>query len=210
MNKSDITQLYEQYHVPVNIQAHMRKVAMVTAFLCNGINTPHGKNVVNANQAVAAALLHDLMKMIDVKNPHENVEFWKKIKGQFPGIGHEEAGAIILEQLGKAVIADIIRKSGYSSIIDTKLEPRTLEEKIVYYADKRVMHDNIVSLKERLKDGRKRYKHNAILHDRRAEQKLYTLERELCDLANITASDITEQHVPVVLDQYLNGRPPRY
>jgi len=44
-------------------------------------------------------------------------------------------------------------------ILDEKEKPTTWEEKLVYYADKRVMHDRIVPLKERLEEAHKRNVH---------------------------------------------------
>ena len=75
--------------------------------------------------------------------------------------------------------------------------PQTLEEKILYYADKRVCHDRIVTIKKRLEDGRKRYfpDGNIPSDEIHIVQKLYQLEKELLEKAKIKSSSITEKSV---------------
>ena len=94
-------------------------------------------------------------------------------------------------------MATIIRKHDFRSLIAAADEdrPQTLEEKILYYADKRVCHDRIVSLKRRLEDGRKRYFPDGKIpvHDRMIAQKLRTLEKELLTKASLKATDIKEK-----------------
>ena len=64
----------------------------------------------------------------------------------------------------------------------------TWEEKIVFYADKRVVDDKIVSLEERLKYIKNRYAHiNEKLMDKYSEieKKILILENEIFSEINI-------------------------
>ena len=45
-------------------------------------------------------------------------------------------------------------------IENEEVQPKTIEEKIVFYADKRVKDNKIVSLEERFEDIKKRYNLN--------------------------------------------------
>jgi hypothetical protein len=53
-------------------------------------------------------------------------------------------------------MSQAIRKHRYSAIVDPQDKPGTWEEKLVYYADKRVMHHTIVPLQERLDEAHRR------------------------------------------------------
>ena len=90
------------------------------------------------------------------------------------------------------------------SMLDEKEKPKTWEEKLVYYADKRVMHERIVSLKERLADGHKR---NVHLHGTEAQSKtntskvdplIYELEKEICEIIGMDAADVTDELIDYI------------
>lgn len=165
-------------NVPGNIIAHMQKVAAISLFLGEKIQ------VEQLQYLISAALTHDIMKL------QQN---------------HEEAAANYFEKRGEFVIASQIRKHRYSSLIDQdkSLRPVTIEEKILYYADKRIMHDKIVSLEERLEDGRLRYPvpSGQIQNDQRIEKAIKTLESQLCELSNIQPNDINESLIAPYLER---------
>jgi hypothetical protein len=79
---------------------------------------------------------------------------WDQIRTKYKGTSHEEAAYEILKEK-YPVLALTIKKHRYMAILE-KERPNTWEEKLVYYADMRIMGDKIVSLKERLMDGHKR------------------------------------------------------
>jgi len=82
-------------------------------------------------------------------------------------------------------LAQVVRKHRYTAISHQKDKPVTWEEKLVYYADKRVMHDRIVSLKKRLEEAHKRYadwcRANArsSLDTVKIDRLIYKLEKEI-------------------------------
>ena len=78
---------------------------------------------------MAASLLHDVKKLSKSDHVIEGYEF--------------------IKSLGFPEVAVIIRKHGLSHIDNDDFMPKTWEEKIVFYADKRVNHDKIVNLDER-------------------------------------------------------------
>jgi len=91
-------------------------------------------------------------------------------------------------------------------MLDEKTRPNSWEEKLVYYADKRVMHSKIVPLRERLKEGHKR---NAHLHGSKAQSKIntakvdpliYRLEEEIFDRAGLNPLEVTDKFI----DSYSN------
>lgn len=174
-----IEDLYKENKVPANIIRHMQKVAKVCKYLAKNINNT-GIESANADTIEKAALLHDIKKL-DTDSR----------------INHEENAAATLIKLGEKQIAEVIRKHGFDSPLKESDRPDTIEEKILYYADKRVLHDKIVTIEQRLEDGRKRYAKDKNIPEEEKKIELFInrLEQELCELAQIKPGDINEQNI---------------
>lgn len=98
-------------------------------------------------------------------------------------------------------LALTIKKHRYTALLDEKERPATWEEKLVYYADKRVMHDRIVPLKVRLQEAHKR---NAPRHRSKAKSRIdivridnliYRLEKEIFDKAGLDPLEVTAEFI---------------
>lgn len=160
MNKVQILKIYREFHVPKHIIAHMRAVAYVCKCLCGKFAAKNFK--IDKNTVISAALLHDTLRIVDFekidpakfpKKPDKSsLECWEKLWKKYHKIGHEKSMAKILRTRGENKMANLIAKHEFFSIWKLK----TLEEKILYYADKRVDHDKIVSLEKRFAEGKKR------------------------------------------------------
>jgi putative nucleotidyltransferase with HDIG domain len=122
--------LMDTYEMLKNIRAHSVMVAKVACVIVKGLKDD-GLNI-SVKKTVAGALLHDIGKTSSLNS----------------GENHAEIGRQICLQNNLEEIADIvgehIRLKNYS------LNDRYSEKEIVFYADKRVNHDKIVSLDERL------------------------------------------------------------
>jgi uncharacterized protein len=71
-------------------------------------------------------------------------------------INHAELGAGILEELGYSHVAQVVRE--HVHLDGSILDPRPLREaEVVNYADKRVLHENVVTLEVRFADLAVRY-----------------------------------------------------
>lgn len=178
MNKAQIHKIYQEFQVPKHIIAHMRGVAHV-AKIISGKLKKLGLEV-NRQNIINAALLHDVVRYVDFNLKESDPILWHKIQTKYHKIGHEKAMAKILEKRGEGDLAGLTAKHGFFSVWELK----TLDEKILYYADKRVDKDKIVSLKIRLKEGKKR---NMSADDdakyvRATERKIFALENELIAL----------------------------
>ncbi len=111
-----------------------------------------------------AGEIHDLFRFVDftagaahveAKNTTEQEELWAEWKHQYSGLHHEEACSTFLEEEGFPEIATIVKTHGLSLPPETRV---TMEQKVLFYADKRLMSDRVVSLDERFADFAKRYK----------------------------------------------------
>lgn len=110
-----------------------------------------------------AAELHDLLRFIDfravgapplVKASRQERTVWDAWKKRFAGLRHEAACAQFLREEGFHVLADVVAVHG----LTLPSPPRpTIEQKLLFYADKRVRGDQFVSLEERFADFRVRY-----------------------------------------------------
>lgn len=123
-------QLMDRYQMLDNIRAHSLLVARVAHFIARGL-VEAGVGI-SARKATAGALLHDIGKTTTLDSALDHAEVGKQI--------------CIEHQLHE--IADIVGKHVKLGTYDPN--ERYTETEVVYYADKRVNHDRIVSLDERL------------------------------------------------------------
>lgn len=174
--------------MPKNIQKHMEKVSEIAVRL--------GKKLIDRGVPVdlkllrQAGLVHDLAKIIacfDNLNSFEDsvkvcdLEVWNKLKERYEGMTDPEITALVLNQYSENKLADIVRKHHFTSVVEPGNEPKTWEEKVLYYADKLVMHDKEVTLKQRLRDLDKRYSANEDIPDniKEAKRRATQIEKEI-------------------------------
>ncbi len=197
--------IIKAHHVPPHIVNHSMVVAKLAVFLAQKLKEKG--EAVDLNLVRGACLLHDIAKICDFKEldcnrfgqpvPAEDKEKWRRLREKYKGIPHEHAAYDILKEKYPA-LAMAVKKHRYLDILNENEKPDTWEEKLVYYADKRVLHDKIVTLEERLTEGHKR---NAFLHKSQARMKnvevevdplIYNLEKEIFDKIGLNPLDITD------------------
>lgn len=195
------------YRVPANVLDHLIMVNKVAVFLSELLIKKGEK--INLDLVDRASILHDMLKIIEIKNtdffkPSKDDSFvkiskkdrliWLNLKKKYAGLSHEKAAYIVLKEKYPE-LAKIILKHGYhnqegENVLDT------WEEKIVNYADKRVLHDQIVSLKERFDDGHERYyKQNLVLginndYQKKADLNYFKLEKEIFNKLEFLPEDL--------------------
>ena len=118
-----------------NIKKHSIMVCNVALSIARKLNKM-GEHL-DLAEIEAASLLHDITKTRSLEN----------------GENHADSGAALLHNMGYERIACIVGEH-----ISPKRRDNTItEEEVVCYADKKVMHDKVVSLDERFDDLMKRY-----------------------------------------------------
>ena len=127
---NDCLGLMEQYHMLPNIKDHSIVVARVAEIITNSLIAA-GHNL-SFDKVIAGALLHDIGKTACLDNDDDHA-----------AMGLEICLAHNLETIADIVAEHVILKN-YTP------ENVFAEKEIVYYADKRVNHDQVVSLEERL------------------------------------------------------------
>ncbi len=138
LSESACVKLWDEFSVPENIRVHCRLVAKVAVFLAEKLRAKGVK--VDVELVQAAALLHDLMKFHCLRS------------------GGDEYGQVerVLAERGWPEAGSICRKHGLFSLL-LPGELVSWEEKLVFYADKRAKHAELVSIDARLDDLAARY-----------------------------------------------------
>ena len=124
--KEECLDILTKNKTPSNVVEHCKTVCkfaeeIADKLIAKGIN-------INKKLVTAAALLHD------VKKAKEN---------------HVVEGAKLIKSLGFPEVAEVMRKHSLYKLEEPDRQPKTFEEKIVFYADKRCIGNKTVSLKER-------------------------------------------------------------
>lgn len=130
--------LMEEYAMLDNIRAHSLMVARVAQLLLQGLaDSPKtNANIPSEKLVLAGALLHDIAKTPCLNNSCD----------------HARHGRDICLELGYPEVAEVVREHVILSefFITRYSKGQFLAKELVYYADKRVRHDEVVSLEERL------------------------------------------------------------
>ena len=120
----------DKYHMLKNIKAHSAAVARVTCLIAQGLR--EAEVDISVEMAIAAALMHDIGKTASLKSGQDHSEIGRQICLR----NHlDEIAPIVAEHVR---LRNCTMNGDYS------------EKEIVFYADKRVNHDKIVNLDERL------------------------------------------------------------
>jgi uncharacterized protein len=131
-------ELFDRYRMLDNIRVHSLIVAQVAGTLIDGMVAAGRveKQPTNRRQVIAGALLHDIAKSICLED----------------GRRHAEVGRQICRDLDFAEIGEIVFEHVVLSRFTPALYRRGIfgAKELVYYADKRVRHDQVVSLADRL------------------------------------------------------------
>jgi tRNA threonylcarbamoyladenosine biosynthesis protein TsaE len=164
-SRDEIVVWRKEMKLPEHIGKHCDAVAEMAKKLAEELLT---RGTVCRPEAIFhAALLHDLMRFVDFKPemhkkiPHANKadpdvqKHWESFKEKY-GSQHEAACAQFLIDEGYPELAEIIRPHGLLSL-DGKAEIATTDQKLLFYADKRIKYEEIVSLDERFDDFVERY-----------------------------------------------------
>lgn len=136
-SKEECFRLIHKMDMMDHIIDHSIMVSNVALCLCRflGEKFPH----LNIEGVRSAALLHDITKTRSFST----------------GEVHSETGGLLLEKMGYPEIGNIIRQH---VMLDTCTQNTPVsEQEIVNYSDKRVLHDQVVSLEKRLEYIKIRY-----------------------------------------------------
>jgi uncharacterized protein len=166
--QNECLQLLCTMDMPDHIQNHSRLVCRVALVLADGL-IASGIHI-NRDLVMASALLHDITKPRSFET----------------GENHAQTGGDYLAGLGFPEVGNIVRQH---VILDQYFEGTAPNEaEIVNYADKRVLHDQIVPLDDRMTYILNRYA-KTIQHQARLQElwsQTLLLEKRLFNLLTFT------------------------
>jgi uncharacterized protein len=161
--QNECLQMLDKMDMPVHIQNHSRLVCRVALALADGLIAA-GISI-NRELVMASALLHDITKPRSFET----------------GEDHAQTGGGFLAGLGFPEVGEIVRQHVILDHYPPEAAPN--EAEIVNYADKRVLHDQVVPLDDRMAYILTRYaktrQRQALLHQlwdqtRMLEQRLFS------------------------------------
>ncbi len=157
--------LWDKYNLPQQKRIHVALVAKVAMFFAEQSNKAT-KLHINIELLKAAALLHDIDKNVP----------------KLPGEQHPDAAVRILREEGMDEVADLVRTHPLHAILDPAIAPQTLEERLLFLADKMVKYE-ILTVDKRfaLWNDEHLPPEKQDIFDR-AYPKVKALEREICGM----------------------------
>lgn len=158
-SREECLSLMSKSGVLENIVSHSVEVAKVALFIA--IELKKRGRAIDLGLVEAASLLHDLTKTECLKTKEDHAQTGSQ---QLKRMGYERVGEVVAQHIWLASEGDPACVS---------------EAEIVNYADKRVMHDRIVSLEERFSDLKTRYGMN-----QKAMDYLERLQKEISGIEN--------------------------
>ncbi|RLC17812.1 MAG: metal-dependent phosphohydrolase [Deltaproteobacteria bacterium] len=164
--KKQCYQLIAEMGMPDHIVAHSVQVCRVSTLLADHLKIQNA--ILNRDLVQASALLHDITKIRSFKT----------------GENHAETGGALLAGMGFPEVGRIIAQHVFLDIYDYTSPPT--EAEIINYSDKRVLHDTIAPLGQRM---------DYILQQYGKTQEHHQRIRELWERTN-TLEDKLFRHLP--------------
>jgi uncharacterized protein len=171
-NRAECLRLMEQYGMLENIVNHSLEVTRVALFLSRQLNQ-RGQRI-DLDLVEAAALLHDLAKTECLLTKED----------------HARSGYELLRRLGYDTLGEVVAQHIW--MWERGVPERVTEEELVNYADKRVRHDQIVSLRERFVDLRDRYGKGPepLRHLEALETVTFEIEEKIFSILGVDPDDL--------------------
>lgn len=177
-------EFHDRYEMLANIRAHSFVVARVAEALVDGLHRS-GKSpgpLPDKEEVIVGALLHDIAKTLCINTDCRHAEVGRQICLE---LGYPELSEIVAEH----VVLKIFAADRYvRGVFGTK--------EMVFYADKRVRHDQVVSLDGRLEYILERYGDNNPVKEQLIRQnfnKTIDLEKYLFRFLDFSPMELTLQ-----------------
>ena len=201
----NIIEIYNQYHLPKNLQMHMLRVAACTnLILDNWTGKPIDKKAITR-----VSLLHDMGNMVKIPEEGQDREFIEIRRKYYEKYGTNDhaINMLIGKNLGLSKKELEILNGKRSRKNEQTAKSDNYEIKICAYCDQRVAPDGVVSLKERLEDAKIRYKDKPLSvwsNEEKANQLIkwaLEIEEQVMRYCKLKPEDINNQSIQPYIDR---------
>lgn len=208
-----VAQIYSNYKIIPRLQQHQLRVAAVADTVAAHLNIS-----INRDAVVLACLFHDMGNIIKfmIPSPHfpdgfepEGDEYWQEVQREYrEKYGNDEhvATMAIAREIGVSEeVMTYISQIGFTQL-DESVASESWERKVCAYADMRVDPDGVVSVAQRLEDGKRRYgsrPDKTMPEERRLvlTNSLEQIEQQLQAVCTIDLDSITDATIAPLLDK---------
>jgi hypothetical protein len=210
-----ISQVYEHYQIPPNLQRHMLQTAALGQIICDHWTGPRLKKKL----VITTLLVHDMGNIVkfDFDSPtanqfltgHKDVDYWRQVQSNFQkkyGVRADQANLAIIDEMGLSPLVKKFMKEHYFESLPAILQESDWEHKISFYCDIRFRPSGITSVEDRLEDLRQRYEHrdqtwqDADLFETRLEN-CSRLEAQLNQQTDLDIQAIDQADINNLVDQ---------
>jgi broad specificity phosphatase PhoE len=162
LDASEISRLYQKYKTPKPVIRHMRKVAEVADQLMDGMQEIRSVDAaeeggadastdprVHVREKEKAAVVHGMNRMRVMKACllHDLCRAEKE---------HARVSAEAIRKEGYPAIATLVAVHHQATYSEKEAQGPLTEAELLFYADKRVQEDRLVSVEERFRESRKK------------------------------------------------------
>lgn len=176
--RNQCLELIHRYGMLPHIVRHSALVTRVALLIAEKLNQDAGLHL-DLALVEAGALLHDITKTMSI-DTREN---------------HARTGGELLASLGYPAVAEVVRQHICLDPVEASAVPVITEAALVNYADKRVKHEEVVSIEERFRDVQMRYAGKFVDLEEHIQEVLIEtqkLEEKIFSLIDISPEDIDE------------------
>ncbi|MCR4311143.1 MAG: HD domain-containing protein [Candidatus Taylorbacteria bacterium] len=205
-----VSAVYEDYRIMPSLQEHQLRVASVAQLIADASAIQ-----IDTETVVKACIFHDMgniiksdLALFPAFVEEKGIEYWEKVKKEYKekyGPDEHLATIAIAKEIGLSDrVRELIDSIGFSKLAQT-LKSNDLEKFIVEYADMRVSPTGVVSVDERLREGRARYegKKSGFDVQRYSEMvdAIYIIEKSIFLQSSLTPEDITDERVVPLMEK---------
>ena len=201
----NILEIYNQYHLPENLQMHMLRVTACTNLILDNWT---GKSI-DREAITRVSLLHDMGNMVKIPEEGQDREFIEIRRKYFEKYGTNDhaINMLIGKNLGLSKKELEILNGKRSRKNEQTAKSDNYEIKICAYCDQRVAPDGVVSLRERLEDAKIRYKDKPLSvwsNEEKANQLIklaLEIEEQVMRYCKLKPEDINNQSIQTYIDR---------
>jgi hypothetical protein len=198
----NILDIYKEYRIPANLQAHQLRVAGVAMMVCENSSLD-----IDKKSFITACLLHDMGNIVRFNlerfpeyNEPEGLEYWQNVQNEYKakyGTNEHEATLAIMSELGVPdAVSSFIKGADLLAERDS-IADVLFPKKIFCYADNRVAIYGVASLEEKSRDYENRNSQDPHLarYAINRRRNLVNIEQEIFKNCSIKPEDIDSASV---------------